>query len=120
MACSATFAHMFGCSSERIEDLKTVVAEAAINAMQHGNKGRPDARVIVYMNYKDDAINVSVIDEGDGIKDIPPPPAIDRVMNELDFPIGFGVFLIKQLSDNVEFNEITDEGHAVSMSINLK
>jgi len=33
MASSASFAKMFGFSAERIEDLKTVVAEAAINAM---------------------------------------------------------------------------------------
>ena len=58
MACSASFAHLFGCSPERIEDLKTVVSEAAINAMEHGNKGRTDARVIVYMNVCDGAIHV--------------------------------------------------------------
>jgi serine/threonine-protein kinase RsbW len=40
MACAASFAKMMGFSDERIEDLKTVVAEAAINAMQHGNKDR--------------------------------------------------------------------------------
>ena len=43
MACSASFAQMMGFAAERIEDLKTVVSEAAINAMQHGNKGRPES-----------------------------------------------------------------------------
>jgi anti-sigma regulatory factor (Ser/Thr protein kinase) len=120
MACSATFAQMFGCPAERIEDLKTVVAEAIINAIEHGNKERPDAKVIVYMNYKDDAINVSVIDEGDGITYHPRKPNIERIMDNLDPPIGFGVFLIKQLADQVEFNEMTDKGHAVKMAINIK
>jgi anti-sigma regulatory factor (Ser/Thr protein kinase) len=120
MACSASFAQMLGCPPDRIEDLKTVVAEATINAMQHGNKGRPDARVIVYMNYKGDAINVSVIDEGDGIKKFPPNPDIERIIDELDPLIGFGVFLINQLADEVEFNQITNEGHTVRISINIK
>jgi anti-sigma regulatory factor (Ser/Thr protein kinase) len=120
MACSATFAQMFGCPAERIEDLKTVVAEAIINAIEHGNKERPDAKVIVYMNYKDDAINVSVIDEGDGITYHPRKPNIERIMDNLDPPIGFGVFLIEQLADQVEFNEVTDKGHAVKMAINIK
>ena len=119
MACSASFAKIFGCPPERIEDLKTVVAEAAINAMQHGNKGRPDARVVVYMNYKDNAINVSVLDEGDGITELPPTPDIERFINELDPPVGIGVFLIDQLADKVEFNQMTDEGHAVRMAINF-
>ena len=82
MACLASFAQMFGCSPERIEDLKTVVAEAAINAMEHGNKGRKDARVIVYMNCQEGTINVSVIDEGDGIKDFPPYPDTERIVKE--------------------------------------
>lgn len=120
MACSASFAQMFGCSPERIEDLKTVVAEAAINAMEHGNRGRTDARVVVYMNCRDGAINVSVIDEGDGIKELPPDPNTERIIEELDPPTGFGVFLINQLADKVEFNEMTDEGHAVRMVINMQ
>ena len=119
MACSASFAKMFGCPPERIEDLKTVVAEAATNAMQHGNNGRPDARVIIYMNCTDNAIHVSVLDEGDGINELPPTPDINRIIDELDPPIGFGVFLISQLSDQVEFNEMTDEGHAVRVAINI-
>jgi len=120
MACSASFAQMFGCSPERIEDLKTVVSEAAINAMQHGNKGRADARVIVYMNCRDSVINVSVIDEGDGIKEFPPDPDTERIIDELDPPIGYGVFLINQLADKVQFNQMTDEGHAVRMAINMQ
>ena len=120
MACSATFAQMFGCPAGRIEDLKTVVAEATINAMQHGNKGRPEAKVLVYMNCRDNAINVSVIDEGDGITDLPPKPDIERIMDNLEAPIGFGIFLIKQLADRVDFNEVTDKGHAVKMAINIK
>ncbi len=119
MACSASFAKMYGCPPERIEDLKTVVAEAALNAMQHGNKGRPDARVVVIMNYKDKAINVSVLDEGDGITRLPPTPDIERIIKELDPPMGIGIFLIDQLADKVEFNQITDKGHAVRMAINI-
>ena len=120
MACSASFAQMFGCSPERIEDLKTVVAEAAINAMEHGNKGRADARVIVYLDCHDSVINVSVIDEGDGIKEFPPDPDTGRIIDKLDPPTGFGVFLINQLADKVEYNQMTDEGHAVRLAINMQ
>ena len=119
MACSASFAQMMGLSPERIEDLKTVVAEAAINAMQHGNKGRPDARVTVSMNCKDDTINVSVMDEGDGIKEFPPKPDIEKIIAELESPIGFGLFLINQLTDQVEFNEVAEGGHVVKMAIKM-
>jgi serine/threonine-protein kinase RsbW len=117
MASSASFAKMFGFSPARIEDLKTVVAEAAVNAMQHGNKGRPDTRVNILMNLKDDTIYVTVTDDGEGIKKIYPKPDIDRIIDNLDPPIGFGIFLIKQLVDDVDFNIKTEKGNGLRMAI---
>ena len=116
-ASLASFARMFDYSPERIEDLKTVVAEAAINAMQHGNRGRPDAVVTIHINFKEDAIQILVMDEGDGIKEVFSKPNIDRIINELDPPIGFGVFLIRELADEVEFNLDTNKGHCLRMVV---
>ena len=120
MDCSASFAKIFGCPADRIEDLKTVVAEAAMNAMQHGNRGRANAKVTIFMDFKDDIINVAVIDEGNGIREFPPKPDIARIIDNMDPPIGFGLFLIKQLADQVEFNQRTDGGHVVKMAIKIK
>ena len=119
MACSASFAKIYGLAPERIEDLKTIVSEAAMNAMQHGNKGKPKARVTVSMRFKDDAITVWIKDEGDGIKELPVRPDIGRIIDTTDPPVGLGLFLIKNLADNVEFNEITDEGHSMRMAIKI-
>ena len=118
MACSESFARIMGLHPERIEDLKTMVSEAATNAMQHGNKGRPDARVTVSMNCRDNIINVTVMDEGNGIKYFPPKPDIEKIIEDLDTPAGFGLFLIEQLADKVEFNA-TDGGHVVKMAIKM-
>ena len=120
MACAESFAKMMGFSNERIEDLKTVVAEAIINAIQHGNKDRPGAKVAITMNFKDNALQIAVADHGSGIGSLPPKPDIERIMDKLDPPVGFGTFLIKQLADEVEFNEMTDGGHMVKMAIRLQ
>ena len=117
MSSSASFAKMFGFSRARIEDLKTVVAEAAVNAMQHGNKGRPDARVTIRMNLKEDTIYVTVTDDGEGIKKIYPKPDIDRIIDNLDPATGFGLFLINQLVDEVDFNIRTEKGNGLRMAI---
>ena len=119
MACSASFAQMMGLPPERIEDLKTMVSEAAINAMEHGNKGRPDARVTVSMNCRDDTLNVTVMDEGNGIKEFPPKPDIEKIIEDLESPAGFGLFLIEQLADQVEFNKEANGGHVVKMAIKM-
>ena len=119
MNCSASFARIFGFASERIEDLKTAVSEACINAIEHGNKGRPDTRVIVTMDFSDDLFSVSVKDEGDGIPELPKDEIVLQKIEELKPPTGLGIYLIKQLVDQVEFNAMTNGGHAVRMAIRL-
>ena len=122
MECSATFAKIVGFLPERIEDLKTAVSEACLNAMEHGNRNRPDTRVIVNMNYKDHVFSVSVTDEGEGMRESPEileEPDIEKKIENLQTPRGLGMFLIKQLVDQVEFNQITDEGHMVRMLIRM-
>ena len=120
MACSASFAQLFGFPMDRIEDLKTVVGEASVNAMQHGNKGREDAKVTVSLKCNQDTVTVQVMDEGRGIEAFPPAPDIEKIIEDDKLITGFGLFLIKKLADQVEFNKITDQGHIVSMTINMK
>lgn len=123
MESSASFAKIVGFKKERIEDLKTAVSEACLNAIEHGNKGRPDARVIVTMSFKDNIFSVSVRDEGEGMsEDISEPaekPDIEKKIENLEPPRGLGIFLIKELMDQVEFNKMTKEGHEVSMVLKL-
>ncbi|HEA68409.1 hypothetical protein LCGC14_1774030 [marine sediment metagenome] len=119
MDCSASFARIVGFASERVEDLKTAVAEACLNAIEHGNRGRPDTRVLVTMNFNDDFFSVSVMDEGNGIAELPEEPNIEQVVEKLEPPKGLGIYLIKQLVDQVEFNDMTKGGHAVRMLIKL-
>jgi serine/threonine-protein kinase RsbW len=122
MACSASFAKIVGFLPERVEDLKTAVSEACLNAMEHGNKNHPDRRVLVTMNYRDHVFSVSVMDQGEGMgetPEIPEGPDIDKKIEALETPRGLGMFLIKQLVDQVEYNKITDEGHMVRMVLRL-
>jgi serine/threonine-protein kinase RsbW len=119
MDCSASFAKMAGFAQDRIEDLKTAVAEACLNAIEHGNKGNPDTRVLVTMNFKDDRFSVCVKDNGKGIPRIPQDKTVMRRIENLEPPKGLGTYLIKQLVDEVEFNNLTSDGHTVKMVIKL-
>ena len=120
MDCSASFAKMAGFTPQRIEDLKTAVAEACLNAIEHGNKSHPDTRVLVTMNFKDDRFSVSVKDGGNGISRLPRDRTVMRRIENLEPPKGLGIYLIKQLMDEVEFNKMTKDGHTVKMVIKLK
>jgi serine/threonine-protein kinase RsbW len=120
MDCSASLAKFIGFSADRVDDLKTAVAEACMNAIEHGNRLRPDARVLVTMNFEDDAFTVSVTDEGAGIPELPKKPDIEQKIEEKETPRGLGIYLMQQLVDQVEFNEMTDTGHVVRMVIKMR
>ncbi len=115
----AAFAKSVGFSSPRIEDLKTSVAEACTNAVQHGNEGKPAARVLVTAKFANDVLWISVCDEGNGLKSELKDPVIERILDNLDPPVGFGVFLMKRLMDNVEFDRTSNHLHEVRMMMKL-
>jgi serine/threonine-protein kinase RsbW len=115
----AAFAKNAGFPPSRVEDLKTAVSEACINAVQHGNKGNPNAHVIVTITFKDRILGVSVCDEGDGLKEEPKDPDIVRIIDNLDPPVGFGVFLMKRLMDEVKFQKVAAHRHEVRMKMKL-
>jgi serine/threonine-protein kinase RsbW len=116
----AAFARKLGFSPSRIEDLKTAVAEAYINAVQHGNRGKPDARVTIAFNFKDGVLDISVFDEGEGFKEDPEDPDIERIMENLDLPVGFGIFLIKRLMDKFEYRKSGGQQNEIRMSMILE
>lgn len=94
----------------RIEQLKTAVAEATMNAMEHGNKNNPDIPVHVEVKTSPKLLSVHITDEGGSVP-IPdnPAPDLDAKLDGMQSPRGWGLFLIKQFVD--EMNIITDEKH---------
>lgn len=75
--------------------------EATNNAIVHGNKLDPEKTVKVEIKKGKDGIEIYVEDEGDGFDymRIPDPTAPENIENIH----GRGVFLMKQLSDEVNF-----------------
>jgi serine/threonine-protein kinase RsbW len=103
MSTAASVAKLMGFSEDRIEDLKTAVAEACINAIEHGNELDSALSVGVVLATSVDQLEVKVIDEGAGIGVAPPAPDIDlKVRGEQD-PRGLGMFLIQSLVDEAEW-----------------
>ena len=120
MECSASFAKIGGLVKERIDDLKTAVAEACLNAMEHGNRDHPESRVIITMYLGDKDFKVSVMDAGDGMSIIPQHIDIKKKIEGLEPPNGLGLFLIQQLVDQVEFKKMNGGGHVVKMVLKIE
>ncbi len=105
MSTAASMAGLMGFSDDRIEDLKTAVAEACINAIEHGNQSKQELPVEVILSQSDDELEVRVIDDGRGVSDAPHSPDIDRKMLGEEDPRGMGMFLIQALVDEAEWHK---------------
>jgi len=103
MSTAASMAQIMGFSQDRIDDLKTAVAEACINAMEHGNKLKASVPVGVVLSMLPGSLEVKVLDDGTGMKAKPPKPDIDRKMTGEEEARGMGMFLIQALVDEVEW-----------------
>jgi serine/threonine-protein kinase RsbW len=106
--------------ADRIEDLKTAVAEACTNAIEHGNKMKPSARVSVSFTIEESKLQVDVRDEGMGIGQSTPPSLEHTISGKKDRPRGWGIFLIKNLIDEVEFETRPGRWNMVRMVVRLQ
>ena len=104
MNTAASMAALMGFSPDRIEDLKTAVAEACINAIEHGNKLDETQSVGVVLSSNDDELEIRVIDNGSGVTSEPASPDIDRKMLGEEDTRGMGMFLIQALVDEAEWH----------------
>ncbi len=103
MSTAASVAKLMGFPEDRIEDLKTAVAEACINAIEHGNRLNEKLSVGVVLRADTDALEVKVIDDGTGMRKQPARPDIGRKMHGEEGPRGMGMFLIQALVDEAEW-----------------
>jgi serine phosphatase RsbU (regulator of sigma subunit)/anti-sigma regulatory factor (Ser/Thr protein kinase) len=100
-----------GLSTKRLAALKTVVAEATMNAMEHGNHYEATKPVSIQVLASRAAIAVRITDQG-GAQAIPTEhtaPDLEAKLAELQSPRGWGLFLIKNLVD--EMHVTSDEAH---------
>lgn len=103
MNTAGSVAKLMGFAEERVEDLKTAVAEACINAMEHGNKLDESLNVCVALSMSTDSLEVKVHDSGTGAHTGVHKPDIDKKMHGEEASRGMGMFLIQALVDEAEW-----------------
>ena len=95
-------------------NIMVAVTESVNNALKHRNHNDKEKNVSLSLNFEDKLIKFIVEDEGSGFdhKNLPDPTAPEN----LDKPEGRGIFLMKHLSDEVNFK---DEGKKVELCFYL-
>jgi len=108
-------------SEQRLERLKTAVAEATMNAMEHGNKYGAEVPVEVVVLVEDQDLMVRITDRGSG-----PPlskagivPDLEAKLGGSQTPRGWGMFLIARMVDEVHVSGNPDH-HTVELVLRLE
>ena len=89
-------------------NLLLAITEAVTNAIVHGNANDNSKKVRVEFNSDKKGLCFKVIDEGDGFDYMNVPNPLNG-LNEEEYNVGRGIFLIKSLADEVNFNESGNE-----------
>ena len=85
-----------------VERLKTAVAEAVMNAMEHGNGFDPDVSVDIRVLASAEVVSVEVYDQGgDGALTKADVPDLGAKLAGIQSPRGWGLFLINNMVDNL-------------------
>ena len=106
---------------ENLERLKTAVAEATMNAMEHGNNYRSEVPVEVQVEVADRDLMVRITDSGSG----PPPakagdvPDLEAKLESTQTPRGWGLFLIERMVDEVRVSG-NSHHHTIELLMRLE
>jgi anti-sigma regulatory factor (Ser/Thr protein kinase) len=94
----------------RVERLKTAVAEATMNAIEHGNQNRPELAVEIAVRASAANVAVEIVDQG-GSAPIgrSETPDLYAKLDGEQSPRGWGLFLIKNMVDDMHVS--SDERH---------
>jgi serine phosphatase RsbU (regulator of sigma subunit)/anti-sigma regulatory factor (Ser/Thr protein kinase) len=104
----------------RRKRLETAVAEATMNAMEHGNHYQADLPVHIAVLRSSEKLAVRVTDHGGGAAIFQAEtPDLDAKLAGLQSPRGWGLFLIENMVD--EMNVSSDnEHHVIELVLNTK
>ncbi|HZZ53180.1 MAG TPA: ATP-binding protein [Trebonia sp.] len=110
-----------GVSAERLERLKTAVAEATMNAIEHGNKNQAEIPVDVEIIQTGDEITVAISDQGgapvqDPASDAEEPDLVKKLAGA-QRPRGWGLFLIRNMVDAME---VTTDGQRHTVWLTMR
>jgi serine phosphatase RsbU (regulator of sigma subunit)/anti-sigma regulatory factor (Ser/Thr protein kinase) len=106
---------------DRLERLKTAVGEATMNAIEHGNANCADRLVTVRVDVHGGCLRVRITDQGNGTSIVEPDrPDLEAKLAGRQSPRGWGMFLIRNMVDDLR-DTTNDAGrHTLELIIHLE
>lgn len=101
---------------EQINAVVLSVAEAASNAILHGNKNDKNKKVFILMEIDDDKVIIKIKDEGKGFdpSKVPDPTIPENILKDS----GRGIHIMNTFLDKLTY-KFTDSGTEAILELNL-
>ena len=105
---------------EDLYDIKMAVSEAVTNAIIHGYENREDGLVVIKCSYEERTIEITITDEGKGIKSVEEAmkPLYTTSLEEERAGLGFTV--MQEMMDEVEVCSHLTKGTTIKMKKSLE
>jgi serine phosphatase RsbU (regulator of sigma subunit)/anti-sigma regulatory factor (Ser/Thr protein kinase) len=107
-------------SVKQVDRLRTAVAEATMNAMEHGNQYDPDKAVKITVAKNETAVRIYITDQGGG-KPVraADTPDLEAKLSGEQSPRGWGLFLIKNMVDEMNIHQ-DDIHHTIELIVKFE
>jgi anti-sigma regulatory factor (Ser/Thr protein kinase) len=108
-----------GLPERTLARFKTAVAEATLNALEHGNRYRAELPVLIEVTVSETDLSVKITDEGSG----PPAfhsntPDIEAKLEGMQSLRGWGLFLIQNMVDEMRVSG-DEHHHTIELILHL-
>ena len=110
-----------GLPERTLEKLKTAVAEATMNAMEHGNSYRAEIPVLIEVAATGDReLSVRITDRGSApLRPGVEAPDLEAKLQNMQTPRGWGLFLVKNMVDEMRVSG-DENHHTVELILHLQ
>jgi serine/threonine-protein kinase RsbW len=109
------YARQAGLNESEVYAVQLAVDEASTNIIEHGYGQECPSRIDITCAVQEDGLKVIIYDDAEPFNpETVPEPEIDVSLDEIK-PRGLGIFLMRQMMDEVNYKSSPDKGNTLTM-----
>jgi serine/threonine-protein kinase RsbW len=109
------YAKQAGLNDSQVYAVQLAVDEASTNIIEHGYGQECPSRIDITCDVQEDGLKVIIYDDADPFNpESVPKPEINVALDEIK-PRGLGIFLMRQMMDEVNYQSSAEKGNTLTM-----
>jgi serine/threonine-protein kinase RsbW len=109
------YAQQAGLAEKDVYAVQLAVDEASTNIIEHGYGQECPSRIDITCDIQEDGLKIVIYDDAEPFNpETVPEPEINVPLEEIK-PRGLGIYLIRQMMDDVQYQSSPDKGNTLTM-----